>query len=330
MNTQSLTAVLPPILDKIKAYDRIIIFRHIRPDGDCMGASKGLARILQLTYPSKEIYLPQSDTSDYLAFLGADDPALPDDAYHGALGIVVDTGSADRISNPKYTLCAELVKIDHHPDRDAYAALAWVDDTRASCSEMIADFQAFFASELQLDTQAATLLYLGIVTDSGRFRYPDVSGDTLRTAAYLMDAGVDAQQLYARLYLRDEKSLRFQSYVYEHMQIMPNGAAYLHIDEQTRQRFDLSLEDASASVSYLDSIRGVLCWVAFIDQPDGSIRVRLRSRFAVINDIAERYHGGGHAFASGATVYSIDEMHALMAEADERVKTYKAQHDDWL
>lgn len=330
MNTQSLNAALIPILDKIKAYDRIIIFRHIRPDGDCMGASKGLQRILQLTYPDKEIYLPQSDTSDYLAFLGADDAALPDEAYHGALGIVVDTGSADRISNPKYPLCAELIKIDHHPDRDAYAALSWVDDTRASCSEMIADFQAHFAQELQLDTQAATFLYLGIVTDSGRFRYPDVSGSTLRAAAYLMEHGVDTQRLYAQLYLRDEKSLRFQSYVYEHMQLTPNGAAYIHIDDQTRQRFGLSLEDASASVSYLDSIRGCLCWIAFIDQPDGSTRVRLRSRFATINDIAERYHGGGHACASGATVYSMDEMHALIAEADERVKAYKAQHDDWL
>ena len=90
MNTQALI----PILDKIKAYDHLILFRHRRPDGDCLGASKGLQRILQLSFPGKVIDLPESDTSDYLAFLGPDDPALPDDAYQNALGIVVDTGDA--------------------------------------------------------------------------------------------------------------------------------------------------------------------------------------------------------------------------------------------
>ena len=66
---------------------------------------------------------------------------------------------------------------------------------------------------------------------------------------------------------------------------------------RTQQRFGLSFEDASAAIGYLDSIRGCLCWLAFIDAPDDTIRVRLRSRFVAINTLAERHHGGGHAFA---------------------------------
>ena len=326
MNTQALT----PILDKIKAYDHIILFRHYRPDGDCLGASKGLQRILRLSFPGKVIDLPESDTSDYLAFLGPDDPALPDEAYQNALGIVVDTGDAERISNPKYTLCGELIKIDHHPDRDAYAGLSWVEEHSASCCEMIAAFYTHFQHELCMDQHAAALLYTGIVTDSGRFRYPEVNGDTLRYAAALLDAGVDTQRLFAQLYLRDAASFRFQAYVYEHLQLTENGVAYLHIDAQTQQRFDLSFEDASAAIGYLDSIRGCLCWLAFIDAPDDTIRVRLRSRFVAINTLAERHHGGGHAFASGATVYSQDEIQSLIAEADALVRNYKAAHSDWL
>lgn len=326
MNTQALT----PILDKIKAYDHIILFRHRRPDGDCLGASKGLQRILRLSFPGKVIDLPESDTSDYLAFLGSDDPALPDEAYQNALGIVVDTGDAERISNPRYALCRELIKIDHHPDRDAYAGLAWVEEHSASCCEMIASFYTHFQHELRMDQQAAALLYTGIVTDSGRFRYPEVNGDTLRYAAALLDAGVDTQRLFAQLYLRDAASFRFQAYVYEHLQLTENGAAYLHIDMQTQQRFGLSFEDASAAIGYLDSIRGCLCWLAFIDAPDDTIRVRLRSRFVAINTLAERHHGGGHAFASGATVYSKDEIQSLIAEADALVRDYKAAHSDWL
>lgn len=326
MNTQALI----PILDKIKTYDHIILFRHRRPDGDCLGASKGLQRILRLSFPGKVIDLPESDTSDYLAFLGPDDPALPDEAYQNALGIVVDTGDAERISNPKYALCRELIKIDHHPDRDAYAGLSWVEEHSASCCEMIAAFYTHFQHELRMDQQAAALLYTGIVTDSGRFRYPEVNGDTLRYAAALLDAGVDTQRLFAQLYLRDAASFRFQAYVYEHLQLTENGVAYLHIDAQTQQRFGLSFEDASAAIGYLDSIRGYLCWLAFIDAPDDTIRVRLRSRFVAINTLAERHHGGGHAFASGAMVYSKDEIQSLIAEADALVHNYKAEHSDWL
>ena len=72
--------------------------------------------------------------------------------------------------------------------------------------------------------------------------------------------------------------------------------------------------------------------MAFIDnnKDDGSIRVRLRSRFAHINTIAEKYHGGGHACASGATVYSVDEINALIADADALIKEYKETHEGWL
>ena len=104
-----------PILQKIQEYDHIILFRHKRPDGDCLGASKGLQRMLRLSFPEKQIDLPESDVSGHLAFLGPDDPAMSEAAYVNALGMVVDTGSSDRISNPHFSLCRELVKIDHHP-----------------------------------------------------------------------------------------------------------------------------------------------------------------------------------------------------------------------
>ena len=105
------------ILDKIKEYDRIIIFRHKRPDGDATGSTKGLQRILKLTYPEKEILLQNTDFSEYLAFLGGEDAPLADEEYKSALGIVIDTGTKERISNQKFSLCKELIKIDHHINR---------------------------------------------------------------------------------------------------------------------------------------------------------------------------------------------------------------------
>lgn len=318
------------ILEKIRQYDCVMIFRHGRPDGDCVGASKGLKRILQLSFPEKRVLIVDPERSEYLAFLGADDAPVDDGVYRGALGVVVDTGSAARISNPKYALCRELVKIDHHPDADPYAALSWVEEDCSSACEMIAAFYAAHQTELKLDAQAATYIYLGMVTDSGRFRYPGVNGDTLRYAALMLDAGVDTERLYAQLYLRDEKSLRFQAYALENFGRTENGAAYLFVDRGTQERFGLSFEEASAGIGYLESIRGCLCWLAFIDAGDGSIRVRLRSRFVSINGLAERYRGGGHACASGATVFNPEEARKLISEADAIVRQYKQTHSDWL
>ena len=195
---------------------------------------------------------------------------------------------------------------------------------------MIAALAETFPETLKIDPQAASFLYLGMVTDSGRFRFPGVNGDTLRRAAFLMDAGVDTQRLYAWLYLRDFESFRFEAWVYDQLHRTKNGVVWLRIDREEQEKFGLSFENASAAVGYLDTIKGCICQLAFIDAPDGSIRVRLRSRFMSVNGLAERYHGGGHACASGATVYSTEELQALVAEADALTGQYKAGHDDWL
>lgn len=320
------------IFQKIKEYDRIMLFRHVRNDGDCVGATKGLKRILQLTWPEKEIYLIDADTAKYLEFMGPEDESVDDVLYADALGIVIDTASEARISNKKYTLCKELIKIDHHIPLESFGDLMWVEEERSSACEMIVDFYNTFRDDLKIDSEAATYLYTGMVTDSGRFKYDGVSGDTLRNAAILLDVGVDTQTLFARLYLEAFEYLKFKAQIYERMQITENGVAYIYIDRAMQEEFGLSLEQASACVGTLDSIRGCISWMVFIETGDenGSIRVRLRSRFVHINSVAEKYHGGGHACASGATVYSKEEVQALLADADAVVKEYKQTHEGWL
>ena len=108
------------------------------------------------------------------------------------------------------------------------------------------------------------------------------------------------------------------------------GVAYLYVDRAMQKKFALTSEEASASVSLMEKIRGSIIWLAFIDNPDGSIRVRLRSRFVTVSELAEKYHGGGHACASGATVYSKKEMRSLLADANALIKEYKANNEGWL
>ena len=318
------------ILDKIKEYDRIIIFRHFRPDGDATGSTKGLHRILTLSYPEKEILLQNCDYSDYLAFLGTEGEQADKSLYADALGIVVDTATSQRVSNKDFTLCREVIKIDHHIPVEDYGVINWVEEERSSACEMIADFYNTFKDELKIDTEAATYIYCGMVTDSGRFRFRSVSGETMRLAGMLLDVGIDTDTMYANLYMKDFNLYKFESYAYGQMQITENGVVYLHVTKEMQEQFGLSQEDASASVSLMDSIKGSLIWLAFIDNDDGSIRVRLRSRFVTINSIGEKYRGGGHACAAGATVYSVEEMHSLISDADARLKEYKENNEGWL
>ena len=197
------TCAAREVLDTIKKYERIIIFRHFRPDGDAVGSTKGLKRILELTFPEKEIVLQNCDFSNYLAFLGPEDEPKSDDFYKEALGIVVDTATAARISNQKFSLCKELIKIDHHIPVESYGNINWVEEKRSSCCELIAAFYHAVRDELKIDTEAATYLYTGMVTDSGRFRFREVSGDTLRLAAMLLDMGINTDVLYANLYMKE-------------------------------------------------------------------------------------------------------------------------------
>jgi len=317
------------ILEKIKEYDRIFIFRHMRMDGDCVGATKGLQRILNLSFPKKVIQIADFQHSDFLSFMGEDTPDIPEEAYKDALGIVLDTATAERISNQKFRLCKELVKIDHHIPVDDYADYIWVEEERSSACEMVAYFYQTFREELKMDKEAATYLYTGMVTDSGRFQFRSVDGDTMRLAGMLLDQDIDTDTLYANLYLRDFAELKFKAQVYQDMQITPNGVAHIFVSKEMKKQYGLTDESASAVVSYLENIRGCLCWIAFIET-DENIRVRLRSRFVSINMIAEHYRGGGHACASGATVYNQEEVAALLQEADAHIKEYKETHEGWL
>ena len=319
------------VLDTIKEYNKIIIFRHFRPDGDAVGSTKGLQRILQISFPNKQIVLQNCDFSDYLSFLGGEEPLYDDEFYKDALGIVIDTATKARISNQRFSLCEKLIKIDHHIPIESYGDINWVEDERCSSCELITAFYDAMKDELKIDKEAATYLYTGLVTDSGRFRFRSVSGDTMRLAGLLLDQGVDTDHLYAHLYMKEFKEFKFEGYVLNNIQITENGVAHIYIDKSVMEEYNLSYEQASACVSFMDTIKDSLIWIAFIDtDKSDEIRVRIRSRFITVNTLGEKYEGGGHACACGATVHNKEQMNNLLSDADKMLGEYKSSNEGWL
>ncbi len=317
------------ILEKIEQYDRIVIMRHQRPDGDAYGSCLGLRALLRASFPDKQIVAANEDVSDYVSFLGSDDE-VPESFYEGALGIVTDTATEKRISNSRAGLCRELVKIDHHIDVEPYGDLSWVEEDRSSCCEMIADFYNSFRDRLVLTEEAAACLYTGMCTDSLRFKTKETGGETLRMAAVLLDRGIDTETIFAHLSLVEQSELAFHAWGLANVRFTEHGVAYLYLDAATQAELGLTTEQASNCVSFIDNVKGSLIWLAFIEYPDGTVRVRLRSRFTTVDGLANRYHGGGHACASGATCYSREEYEALLRDADEALREYKETHEGWL
>ena len=315
------------ILEKIKQYSTIIIHRHIRPDGDAIGTSQGLKALIKNSFPEKKVYVASEDSSDYLSFLPKDDKGS-DEEYQNALVIVVDTGDQERISGKAYKLGKEIIKIDHHDTSLDFANINYCDPTSASCANIIVNLAQTFRAELKLDKLSATCLFVGIVTDSGRFRYASADSRCLRDAAKLLEYDIDTQSIYTKLYVEEENKFALKKYVYDKYKLTKNGVAYIYFkDNFGKKHGNLSKEDISSAINLLDSIKGSMIWLLFNEGKEAT-RVRIRSRYINVTSIANKYHGGGHENACGATVYNKKEFKQLINDADAMLKEFKDKNKD--
>lgn len=314
------------ILEEIKQHDSIVIVRHVRPDGDCIGSSFGLREILKASFPNKKIYSAGDEIPEYLGFLGNEDE-VSEDIYKESLVIVVDTATSKRIASPLYALGKKVIKIDHHIPVDDYGYINYVREDFPACCQIITDFALTFENELVLNDKAAKCLYTGLVTDTGRFRFRSVNSKTMRIAGDLLDKEIDTENIYTNLNVKKPESYKLQGYMYQNFKLTENGVAYAYITKKIMKKFNASVEDASNLVNCLDSIKGSMIWILFV-QYDNEIRVRIRSRYLPCVEIGEKYNGGGHANACGATVKNTKELKELLKMADSKLKAFKENNKE--
>lgn len=304
------------IIDKIKQYETIIIHRHVRPDPDAYGSQIGLAELIRANYPEKKVYAV-GEHDESLSFL-AHPQQIEDAMFEGALIIATDTANTERIDDQRYITGQYIIKIDHHPNDDAYGDLLWVDTTASSCSEMIYELyeEAKDYANWKLSDTAARLLFAGIVGDTGRFLFPSASPKTFETAAELIQYNFDRNQIFDGMYEMERKLLNLQGYIYQHFVMDENGMAYIKLPTKVLQQFDATPSETSLLVGSLGNVKNIRAWVMFIEEND-TIRVRLRSKGPVINGLAKKYNGGGHPLASGATAYSWEEVERVIEDLKE-------------
>lgn len=301
-----------PIIREILQSDKIIIHRHVRPDPDALGSQGGLADIIKASFPDKQVFIVgQEETT--LTFLTEMDQ-VSDGQYKDALVIVCDTANQGRISDSRYKTGKKLIKIDHHPNEDPYGDILWVDTGFSSTSEMI--YELYLEGKKQgmkLSDQAARLIYAGIIGDTGRFLYPSTNTRTFAYAADLVKKDFDRGELYDHLYNTKLNVVRLHGYILQHLLISDDGSAYIKLPKEILQQFGVSPSEASQLVSAIGNVEGLKAWVFFVEEDD-QIRIRLRSKGPVINTIAQKYNGGGHPMASGASIYSWDRADTVIED----------------
>ncbi len=311
--------VFKEILNTIKEYDTIMIHGHTRPDGDCIGSQFGLKYLILDNFPDKKVYVV-GETSDYVKFVGVPDGA-EDDLYKGALAIVVDCGNSERISDQRYKFAQKLIKIDHHIEDTPYGDIKYVEEEAASCTQIICDFAR--EMKLMVTERAAYPLYVGMVTDSGRFRFDSVTPNTFLDAAFLLSCGVNIEDVDNNLSVTNLKTLKLTGYVLNNFKTTENGVAYICMTREIVEEYGVSNEEAANQVSSLAGIEGYPVWCLMMEYSKDEIRIRLRSRGPEIKTLANEYGGGGHAKASGAKLENWDELPKFLSDADKLVKEYK-------
>lgn len=306
------------ILNKIKEYEDIVIYRHVNPDYDAFGSQYGLYEILKSSFNDKNIYVAGDFTSDLVEkYEYTGNYNLPD-FNNDVLGIVLDTANKERIDGD-YQQCKEIIKMDHHFVVDSYGNLNYEDSSASSCCQIVGLFYQENQNELVMNKVSASSIYMGLVGDSGRFQFRSTDERTFNIAAMLMSFDIDISDIYQKMYQRKAVDLEVNRFILNNYKLVGKVAYYILTTEDLK-KLGITREQGSNYVNLLSNVEEFHVWMAITrNEAENNWRVSIRSRQTVVNKIAAKFNGGGHAMASGATLTDISQLETLVSLLNEAI-----------
>jgi phosphoesterase RecJ-like protein len=303
MTTRTTSNTTREVAHFLKSLDRVAITTHVGADGDAIGASAALLRLMH-ALGAEAVFCHAEEVPGYLAWL------LPD----GSLGelpkdhdlLVVDTSRADRTGVPVPATGARL-NLDHHEDNPLYGEFNLVNPRAAASAELVAGLYAELG--VQLEKEAAEAIYAGIKTDTGGFRFRNISPETHELAAELLRIGVVPAEVHDRINRRG---------TVEQLNIvgvsMANARRYGQalistVDNDDYERTGATELDSKESIDQLRSVAGVDVVAHLREVPEGT-KGSLRSEMVDVGEIARLFGGGGHKLAAGYTRHGMRPQEA--------------------
>ena len=303
------------LLEKILEYDRITIFRHQRPDGDCMFSAYALFCFLKDNFKDKQIRI--AGREEYDLFPYTED--VPDEFIKSSLGIAVDTSTIARVDDKRLETCDYIIKIDHHPAIENYGDLNYVNDKAGAVGELLTEilFSGIFESYYK-SKDVCKYLYCAILADTINFRTSSTTANTLKAGALLAEKG-DLVISELSDYILNVSSSTFRKItdIRKHLNISGNFG-YIILNNQDLTDIDILALEAKNHITEIGNIIDLNIW-AFAVESDGKYDCSIRSKKNYrVNDIAMKYSGGGHFNASGVRGLTLEQLTEMFNELHER------------
>lgn len=302
---------------KIKENDTIVIFGHVNPDGDCYGSQIGLKEAIIATFPTKRVFAVGSGFAAGVDLFGAMDE-VSDEVVKESLCIAVDFNAVNRSEDNRLTTGKDLIMLDHHMKGEVFGSVQIIETEKIAASEIIANF--IIENKMKLTYKGASALYMGIVTDSGRFQYQPITAETFKICSYLTSFKIDMKRMYDRLYVVDETSLSFKGYVYSHYEKTKKGVIYCKLTKEVLSQFGYDGHRGAVMVNLLAGVKDCPIWVFFGEDADGKTFVEYRSNGLNVQQVAVAFGGGGHQCAAGCNVPSMDKVPEILKALDKVIE----------
>ena len=301
--------------DFLRSHDNFLIINHIRPDGDAVGCAAALCLGLRALGKTASVWKNPQTTDRYIPYLsGLEVTSEPEKACL----ITVDTASETMfpLNGRSFTGRVSLA-IDHHPSNSFYATVTDVHPDAAACGEIILEILKLLG--ISLTKEIADALYVAVSTDTGCFKYSNVTPATLHTAAELKAAGADTYAINKVMF--DTKTiarLRVEALLTSTVEFYAAGlVAVCTLENSKLDEIGATEDDIDNISGFPRSIEGVGIGVMIRDLREGGSKVSLRTEAGYnATRICASLGGGGHAAAAGATVQaSLAETRRMVLKA---------------
>ncbi|MBN4089340.1 DHH family phosphoesterase [Mycoplasma enhydrae] len=312
-------AIFKDIEQKIKNRKNVVIFHHIRPDGDCLGSQFGLKNLIQENWPDKNVYAI-GDSKDSYSYLDFSMDKLEKKPLDDSIAIIVDANFKERIECRDYLdekLFSEVIRIDHHPnDDDLESSLSWVDPMSPAAAQQIAEMA--YGLNWRVNAKAATYLFLGIYTDSVRLTTNLVDDKTMHLVAWLYSKGAKKDLIHYEMAKKSLVDIKINSFIQQNMNINNEVVSfYFKLEDQHRLGI---LDPLKANRPFtLANIDDNKAWVFFTEEDKNQIRCEFRSTGACVRNVAVKWGGGGHHRASGAQIHDESLIPQIVKDLEQEV-----------
>lgn len=315
------------VFENLKKAEKIALFAHENPDGDAIGSLSAAKAIL--SHMGKQAFICfAKEPPKKFSYLLSDFLIMPKELDFDT-ALALDCGAKSRLGElaSLYETAKTKLSIDHHFSNTPFADVYFTDHLAAANCELIYDMAIYLCGCVPKEAMAG--IYTGISTDTGHFKFSNVTKKTMEIAAELIGQGLDHRSITTIVYdtVRKEK-LAFLGEAYKNIKVLKDGRiSFLYCSDELLKKYDIEFSDVEELPNTILSLEGVKVAVLLKDKDGGGFKVSMRGKnVADLSEIASFYGGGGHVNAAGLSI-DAEDYESTLADIIEKIDAALAERN---